>query len=164
MLGIMAYLYGRHHVLGSRHLFELLIFDLVLAAIVSILGIIAFWKIFEKADIPGWYSLIPLYHAWVLFEISGKPGWWSLTVLLALIPFVGWIPYFVLSIIAMLSLAKRFGKSKVFAVVGLVIFSIVGLLILALSDATYDADAESENHPSPEPPAKHRRTTKPTKR
>jgi len=70
---------------------------------------------------------------------------------------VGWVVFFGLYIFTMIALAKRFGKSTVFAVVGLVIFSIVGIAILALGDAKYkseDLSADSTVPPKPlTPPA-----------
>lgn len=106
-----------------------------------VIAITAAWKLFEKAGRPGWAAIIPLYSTWVLFEISGKPGWWALV---GLIPYVGWIVLFVLNIIAMLELAKRFGKSISFAVFGLIIFQVIGFLILAFGDATYNEHFDDE--------------------
>ncbi len=111
------------------------VFLLVLLAI-WIVSIIAFWRVFEKAGKHGWAAIIPIYNGWVLFEISGKPGWW---VLLGLIPFLGGLILLVLYILAALELAKRFGKSPVFAVFGLIIFSLIGFLILGYGDAKYNA-------------------------
>lgn len=39
--------------------------------IAGILNIIGWWGIFKKADIPGWYALIPLLREWKM----GKIGW-----------------------------------------------------------------------------------------
>lgn len=102
--------------------------------VVIVIAIIALWKLFTKAGQPGWKAIIPIYNMWVLCEIAGRPGWWALTVL---IPFVGSIIFFVLSIIVSLDLAKSFGKSPVFGIVGLWLFSIVGYLILGFGDAKY---------------------------
>lgn len=106
-----------------------------------IIAIAAAWKLFVKAGRQGWEAIIPLYSTWVLFEISGKPGWWAL---LGLIPYIGWLILFVLYIIAMLELAKRFGKSTSFAIFGLIIFQVIGFLILAFGDATYNEHYSSE--------------------
>ncbi len=116
------------------------IIAVIIGVIFGILGIVATWKIFDKAGEKGWKAIIPVYNMWTLFEISGKPGWWALLILITWIPIVGLIAsalYFVLFIIAMLELARRFGKSPVFAIFGLIIFSIIGLLILGFGDAKY---------------------------
>lgn len=106
----------------------------LIALVLVVIHIVALWKIFEKAGEAGWKAIVPFYNIWVLLEVSGKPGWW---MLLTFIPFVGSLIYFVLMIIAMLELAKRFGKSPVFAVFGLVIFNVIGELILAFGPAKY---------------------------
>src|SRR6267154_2058625 len=134
----------------SSHSTGLFLTTGLIGLVVFVISIAALWKVFEKAGKPGWAALIPVYDAWVLFEISGKPGWWALSMLLMVIPIVGWIPYFVLHIIAMLELAKRFNKDTVFAVVGLILFSLVGLLILGFGKDQYNAGGSAS--PGPKPP------------
>src|SRR5580704_14110601 len=84
---------------------------LLLGLVFGIIEVAGMWKMFIKAGRPGWAAIIPFYNFWVLFEVAGKPGWWSLSVLVSIIPFVGWIVPAVLELIAFLELAKRFGKS-----------------------------------------------------
>lgn len=115
----------------------LLAFILIASLVLAVISIVALWKVYEKAGEAGWKVLIPFYNIWVLLEISGKPGWWFL---LSFIPFVGSFIYFVLFIIAMLELAKRFGKSAVFAIFGLVLFPFIGHLILAFGPAKYTGE------------------------
>lgn len=97
---------------------------------IAVLLIIAVWKIFTKAGKPGWASIIPFYNIYVLLQIVGRPGWW---LLLYFIPFVN----FVIMIIVALDLAKSFGKSALFGVFGLLLFSIVGYPMLAFGSAKY---------------------------
>ncbi len=96
--------------------------------------IIGMWKIFEKAGEKGWKALIPIYGSWVLFEVSGKPGYWALA---GFIPFVGNILSIVASVVAMLQLAKNFGKDNTFAILWLIIFPFVGLIRLGFGNAQY---------------------------
>lgn len=98
--------------------------------VVLVVAIVAYWKIFAKAGQAGWKSLIPIYNLYVLIKIAGRPGWW---LLLALLPFVNILILLLLS----LDLAKSFGKSPVFGVVGLFLFTFIGMLILAFGKATY---------------------------
>lgn len=99
---------------------------------------VALWKVFSKAGKPGWAALVPFYNAWVLAEIAGKPGWWGLGIILVnLVPFVGPAISLVVSLLISLEIAKKFGKSPVFGVVGLWLFSLIGYLILAFGDAKY---------------------------
>lgn len=44
----------------------------VISLATSILTIIALWKIYAKANEPGWAALIPYYNQYVLYKISGK--------------------------------------------------------------------------------------------
>lgn len=91
-------------------------------------------KVFAKANKPAWSAYVPIYNGWVLFEIGGKPGWWILS---GIIPFVGPILSLVLYIVVSLEIAKRFGKSQTFGIVGLWLFSIIGYAILAFDDSKY---------------------------
>ena len=98
--------------------------------VVGIIMVVALWKVFTKAGRPGWGALIPLYNTYLLIETSGKPGWW---LILLFVPVVN----VVVLIIVMLALAEAFGKSTVFAIFGLVLFTPIGMLMLAFGDAQY---------------------------
>jgi uncharacterized membrane protein YhaH (DUF805 family) len=120
---------------------SIFILSAIFVIVCIVVALTAAWKVFEKAGRPGWAAIIPLYSTWVLFEISGKPGWWAL---LGLIPYVGWIILFVMYVTAMLELARRFGQSTTFAIFGLIVFQVVGFLILAFGDATYNEHPDGE--------------------
>ena len=40
--------------------------------------VIAQWRIFAKAGVPGWACLIPVYNVVKLLHITGRSGWWLL--------------------------------------------------------------------------------------
>ncbi len=105
---------------------------LVLELVLLIAIIVGFWKMFVKAGKPGWASLIPFYNIYVLLKIVGKPGWW---LLLYFIPLVN----IVVMILVMLDLAKAFGRSVLFAIFGLIIFTPIGILILGFGNSKYIA-------------------------
>lgn len=133
-----------HHTSGS------LVAVLVVAYIVLIIyAVFVMWKVFKKAGRPGWAAIIPFYNGWVLFEISDKPGWWVFGAIFSFIPFIGWLVPLILFILAMINLSKFFGKSTVFTVFGLVIFSIVGFSILAFGPAKYQKLAAPKDPPLP---------------
>lgn len=117
-----------------------------------VVSVVALWKVFEKAGEKGWKALIPVYNFWVLCEIAGRPGWWALSFLLAVIPFVGWIIPLIVWIIVALDIGKAFGKTTVFSVVALIIFSFIGLLILGFGDAKYHKPGSGKT-PAPSAPA-----------
>ncbi|HLG02784.1 MAG TPA: DUF5684 domain-containing protein [Bacteroidia bacterium] len=99
------------------------------------LMIVSMWIIYQKANKPGWASIVPIYNLIVLLEIAGKPWWW---IFLFLIPIVN-----IIFIIMMYNgVSKAFGKSEGFTV-GLVLLGIVFLPILAFSSATYIGSGKS---------------------
>lgn len=85
---------------------------------------------FKKAGHPGWAAIIPIYNIYILLKIAGRPGWW---LLLLLIPFVNFVVYIVIA----LDVAKNFGQSPIFGIIGLWLFSFIGYLILGFGDAKY---------------------------
>jgi hypothetical protein len=105
----------------------MLVTALVTWAIMAVAG----WKIFEKAGVEGWKALIPFYNNYLFLEIGGYNGW---LMLLIFVPYVGSL---VVAILMALGLAKNFGKSVLFAIFGLLIFSIVGYLMLAFGSDKY---------------------------
>jgi len=105
----------------------------VLLAIVAVIEIGAFWRIFVKAGRPGWASIVPLYNVWVLLRISGKPGWW---VILVFVPLVN----IVIGILEATGLARAFGKGGGFAA-GLIFLPFIFYPVLAWGDAQYQHGA-----------------------
>ena len=105
-------------------------FFFVWVFIFFLIAVIALWKVFEKAGYDGWKAIIPIYNTYVLVKIAGRPDWWFV---LLLIPFVNFVVYIILS----MDIAKAFGKSELFGIVGLWLFSFIGFAILGWGDATY---------------------------
>ncbi|MDD3629385.1 MAG: DUF5684 domain-containing protein [Actinomycetota bacterium] len=104
-------------------------FLIFLSSALSILLIVSLWKIFTKAGKPGWASIVPIYNTIVMLEIAGKPIWW---IILLFIPVVN----LVISIIVIVELANKFGKSGGFAA-GLIFLPVIFYPILAFSSAKY---------------------------
>ena len=117
------------NLIGSIAIF--IIFAFIISIVVSIVLIIALWKIFTKLGKQGWISLIPFYNTWVLFETQGIKGWWSL------IPFANIIFMY----IAYYKLAINFGRSSGFAILT-IFFPYICLPILAFSK---DKNKEESN-------------------
>ena len=97
---------------------------------VSLLIVVSIWVVFERAGDSGWKSLVPIYNAYTLMVVSGKPGWW---LALLLVPFVGTIFY----LLAMLSLAEKFGRGALFGV-GLCFLPMIFFPLLAFGGAQYE--------------------------
>ncbi|MDD6879445.1 MAG: DUF5684 domain-containing protein [bacterium] len=88
------------------------------------------WKIFEKANKPGWAAIVPFYNLYILFEITWGNGWYFLLMLLYIIPVAGPIAVLVILIITYIKLAKVFGQGGGFAV-GLIFLTLIFMGILA---------------------------------
>lgn len=97
--------------------------------IISIILIIANWKIFTKAGKPGWAAIVPFYNIYILLQIVGLPIW---TIIFFFIPFTA--PFIMLFVYW--NLAKVFGKSSGFGI-GLMFLAPIFLLILAFDKSTY---------------------------
>jgi len=148
---IGSYLYsynlGGSNSVSGGHISGVLLVVFFILLLLAVFYIICLWKVFIKAGKPGWAAIVPVYNGWVYFEISGKPGWWVLFGFLGFIPVVGYVVVLVLSLIASMELAKRFGKDTVFGVVLLWLFGFIGLPILAFGDAAYSTTPKSAGMP-----------------
>lgn len=113
---------------------EFLILLIQLAVVVLVIA--GVWKIFTKANQPGWAAIIPIYNVYIMIKIVGRP-WWFL--LLLLIPLVNIVVAIVLSI----DLAKSFGKGAGFGL-GLALLGVVFYPILGFGDATYKGPSAAQ--------------------
>ena len=109
----------------------------VVGIIGAVIGIIALWKIFEKAGEQGWKAIIPLYDTYTFVKILEGNGW---KFLLLLIPVVN----IVYAIMLLVKLAKAFGKSTGFAI-GLIFLSPIFMLILAFDGSVFRGTNEQQN-------------------
>ncbi len=108
-----------------------------LALLLFILIFVGIWKMFEKANQPGWAIIIPIYNIYILCKIVGRPWWW---VVLMWIPLVN----VVLAIILMVDLAKSFSHGIGFAV-GLVLLPSIFMCILGFDHSEYQGPSASGN-------------------
>jgi Family of unknown function (DUF5684) len=102
----------------------------LIVLVVAVLQIAGMWKMFQKAGHAGWLAIIPIVNIYILLKIAKRPGWW---LILYIIPLVN----IVVGIMVAIDVAKAFGKSTSFGVLGLWLFSFVGYPMLGFSDATY---------------------------
>jgi hypothetical protein len=115
----------------------------IVELLVALFLIVATWKVFTKADQPGWASIIPIYNLYIWCKIVGRPWWW---ILLMLIPFVN----FIILIILCIDMAKSFGKGAGFGI-GLALLGIIFLPILGFGSAQYQGPAASPGVAAPQP-------------
>ena len=108
--------------------------------------IASWWILFQKAGRTALSSLVPILNLYVLLKVAGRPGWW---LLLMLIPPIGLICY----LLAMVSLAERFGKGAVFAM-GLFFLPVLFFPVLAFTGVIVTAPSIPVII-KPTPPAPH---------
>lgn len=100
----------------------------IIMLVLAVVAVVGMWKVFAKAVIPGWHSLIPFLNTYDMCKIALKDSVGLFTVLSILLPIVFIYPC--------LKLAKSFGKGTGFGIV-LFLFSFIGFPILGFSDAEY---------------------------
>ena len=141
-------------------LFSIFIGLYIFEAIVRIIMIIVWWKIYKKAGQHGWESIIPLYNDIVLYDMVGINPLWAIgtfiisilveafeeskyeyaTLLLAiaLLIFTGYV---------YIRLAQAFGHSKAFGI-GILFLPIIFLPIIAFGkSSTYNPKFKYEKDP-----------------
>ena len=104
---------------------------LIFLFVYAIFSIIVLWKIFVKAGIPGWWSIIPFANWYKMFELFWAKGKGFMFILL-FVP----IANIIISIMLYFKMAKSFGKDGGFAV-GSLLLNIIFMPILAFGDASY---------------------------
>jgi len=123
------------------------IFGLLVWLVVTVLLVVALWKIFVKAGQPGWASLIPIYNTVVMLRMTGHSGWWFLGML---VPFLN---FFVI-IRLIFNLASVFGRSVSFGF-GLLFLSPIFIMVLAFGKSRYVGPTPARDeqlrapHPAP---------------
>ena len=129
----------------------LIVFFFAIAAVITIITVIAEWKVFKKAGREGWFAIIPVYNSWVLCEVVGISPYWVLIALgcsfvsglfsavpalAAVVSLAAVVVNAYYKILLSISLARSFGKSDGFGVVTF-FFMPICMLILGFSDAKY---------------------------
>jgi hypothetical protein len=110
---------------------------MLLIIALSVLTIVAKWKINTKAGQPGWACLIPIYNLYVELRIAGMSPLWLLTLLACGVGYV--IPW----IICQIKTAERFGQGAGFGI-GLILLNQIFVLILAFGSAQYVGDKPAQ--------------------
>lgn len=101
----------------------------ILSLAISVLTLVAMWKLFVKAGKAGWKCLIPFYNTYCLYDIAWGNGW---LFLLMFVPCVN----VVVGIIMLFKLAKAFGQGTGFGF-GLLFLNTIFILILGFGSAEY---------------------------
>ncbi len=75
---------------------------IIITIITTIVGL---WKIFEKAGVAGWKSIIPFYNFYIWLKIINKPMWWFIFLI---IPFIN-VFVILLMVVELAKCFKKFG-------------------------------------------------------
>ena len=97
---------------------------MVFSLAVMVFLIVSWWKVLVKAGQPGWAILIPVYNFLVILRVAGKPWWWVFSLLIAIIPIVGWILLLVVMVLVYHGISTKFGQGAGFTV-GLLLLGVV---------------------------------------
>lgn len=110
-----------------------IVFFILLITAILVFSIVCNWKMFVKAEKPGWASIIPVYNMIVMLDIIGYKWYYIFFFLLGGIPCVGQIALIIFMISLNIKLAKSFKQSTAFGI-GLWIINIVFVAIIAFSN------------------------------
>lgn len=102
----------------------------------AIFMIVVKWRLFTKAGIEGWKSLIPFYSDYLWYRMICGNGWLMFSWLVALIPVIGQLAFLAFNIYVVYCLSRAFGKSSAFCI-GLIFFPIVFMPMLAFGSSVY---------------------------
>jgi hypothetical protein len=127
--------------LGSLACFYIIYFAVIA------LWIVGMWKVYLKANKPGWAAIIPIYNIIVLLELAGRPGWW---VILYFIPIVNIIVLAIVSI----DVAASFGKGVGYGI-GLWLLPFIFYLMLGFGSAQYQGPAAAQGQTPQAPPPQY---------
>ncbi|HKL03131.1 MAG TPA: DUF5684 domain-containing protein [Cryomorphaceae bacterium] len=104
----------------------------VIAIIFGFIGIVAQWRLYEKAGQPGIASIVPIWNFIVFLRIVGRP---ANHLLLFLIPIYGQL-YMIPKVY--IELCNSFGKTSIVDYIMVILFNGFYILNLGLSyEATY---------------------------
>ena len=98
--------------------------------IMLVINLVAWWVLFNKAGLPGWFGIVPIFNLIYLVKVAtGGSGWGAV---LFFVPVVN-VFY---AIYVLWQLGKAFGKSSLFCL-GLVLIQSIFILILAFGGSQY---------------------------
>ena len=143
MSGLIAMIFGFFAVFG------------IIIFAISVLIIIAKWKMFTKAKEDGWKSIIPFYSEWTMCKIVGLSPYWILemfavsfisgfidgiagdnSIISSLFSLVSAANSIYFVIILGISIAKSYGKSSDFSIL-LILLPVIGYPMLGFGKSEY---------------------------
>jgi hypothetical protein len=105
----------------------------IVALAIYMVFVIGAWKVFDKADRPGWWSIVPILNTIVLLQITGRSGWWVLGYMIPLLNIFVQVRWG-------LEMAQSYGRGTGFAI-GLIFLEALFLVILGFGGDRYRGPA-----------------------
>lgn len=84
----------------------------IIFLILVLISFVGLYKIFEKAGLPAWKALIPVYNFWLVGTIINRPKWWGLIMI---VPGVNLIMYGVYGFHLARAFKKRMNNDLIMA-------------------------------------------------
>lgn len=114
---------------------------IVIALVFGFIGVVAQWKLYEKAGQPGIASIVPIWNFIVFLRIIGRP---ASHIFLFLIPVYGQL-YLIPKVY--IELCNSFGKHTIIDYILIIVFNGFYILNLGLSyDTEYEGPAYGKKH------------------
>ena len=85
---------------------------LIVLLVIFVYGTLLRCVIYKKEGKHAWAPFIPIYRNVVMLKICGMSPWW---LLLLLVPIVGWIGLWLVSVASKFMLAEKFGRGVAFS-------------------------------------------------
>jgi len=99
---------------------------LIYFALFYIVNGLVFFKVFQKADKPGWAAFIPIYNEYTILKMIERPIWWIVFIFLPGLDLL-------FAFVVLVELAKCFGKFKLWEQAAAVLFGFIYFPYLGFS-------------------------------
>lgn len=99
---------------------------------VYIFTAIALLYIAKRTGTPnGWFGFIPILNVYLITQIGGVSGWWTLSVLLPIVPIIGYLAMLGVMIFLFWKVAEKCGKPGWWGII-ITVVPIVNLVLLGI--------------------------------
>lgn len=116
-----------------------LIFVILLSIAVCAFYIITYWKVYQKANQPGWGCIIPVYNMILYLKIAKLSPWLIFIFAAAMIPKAGEFIVAAFQLYITYCVGRAFNKSIGF-IIGMMLLPFIFFPILAFGDSKYASD------------------------
>lgn len=117
----------------------------LVAFAIAVIALVAHYKLFEKAGVEGWKSLIPFYNIYVAtVDVAKLDVIWFVLIFLGFIPVIGTLVSILACTNIVYSICRRFTKDSDLRIISTILFGIF-IFIFAFGKYEYDNGSYSRN-------------------